>query len=209
MSRPTRWATDTADGHSEWYAEHFRAKRDEGADLEGEARLLDAMLPRHARVLDGGCGQGRTGTALHHRGHTVVGVDADAVLIEAARIDNPGPEWIVADLTELDLPAYGIADPFDAAVLAGNVMSFVAPGTEADALRRVFSHLTADGFLVTVFHLEMCDLETFDAAVAAAGLSVRQRFATWDLKPWPGNAQAHSNESIDFCVSVIERRTQD
>lgn len=205
MTGPTRWQTDTAEGHSHWYVEHFRKERAKGADLEGEARLLDAMLPRHARVLDGGCGQGRTGAALHQRGHVVVGVDADPVLIDAARIDNPGPEWIVADLTTLDLTASGITEPFDAAVLAGNVMSFVAEGTEAEVLRRVFSHLVDGGFLVTGFHLSMCDLAAFDAAVAAAGLHLRSRFATWDLRPWPGADAAEADPAIDFCVSVLER----
>lgn len=206
MNRPTRWETETEDGRSEWYVEHFRSLVEEGADLEGEARLLDAMLPRHSRVLDGGCGQGRTGGALHRRGHTVVGVDADPVLIEAARIDNPGPQWIVADLATLDLSEHGITEPFEAAVLAGNVMSFVAAETEADVLQQVFAHLTDAGFLVTGFHLEMCDLATFDQAVTDAGLRLRQRFATWDLKPWPGNESALDDESIDFCVSVLERQ---
>lgn len=205
MNRPTRWETETEDGRSEWYVEHFRSLVEEGADLEGEARLLDAMLPRHSRVLDGGCGQGRTGGALHRRGHTVVGVDADPVLIEAARIDNPGPQWIVADLATLDLSEHGITEPFEAAVLAGNVMSFVAAETEADVLQQVFAHLTDAGFLVTGFHLEMCDLATFDQAVTDAGLRLRQRFATWDLKPWPGNESARDDESIDFCVSVLQR----
>lgn len=205
MNRPTRWETETEEGRSEWYVEHFRGLVEEGADLEGEARLLDAMLPRHSRVLDGGCGQGRTGGALHRRGHTVVGVDADPVLIEAARIDNPGPQWIVADLATLNLSEDGITEPFDAAVLAGNVMSFVAAETEADVLQQVFAHLTDSGFLVTGFHLEMCDLVTFDHAVTDAGLRLRQRFATWDLKPWPGNESALDDESIDFCVSVLQR----
>lgn len=205
MSRPTRWDTDTEDDRSQKYVEIFRAHKASGADLDGEARLLDAMLPRAARVLDGGCGQGRTGAALHHRGHTVVGVDADPVLIEAARVDNPGPEWIVADLSTLDLAEHGITEPFDAAVLAGNVMSFVAPETEAQVLRQVFAHLTDEAFVVTGFHLEMCDLEAFDAAVAEAGLSIRQRFSTWDLRPWPGNDAASGDDSIDFCVTVLTR----
>ncbi|HEU0042180.1 MAG TPA: class I SAM-dependent methyltransferase, partial [Jiangellaceae bacterium] len=130
MGKPTRWATDTKVGHSQWYVERFRTLAAEGADLAGEARLVDAMLPRRARVLDAGCGTGRVGAELHARGHDVVGVDADPVLVEAASTDHPGPRWLVADLAELDLPSLGVADPFDAAVLAGNVMVFLAPGTE-------------------------------------------------------------------------------
>ena len=51
----------------------------------GEARLIDAMAPRGARILDVGCGQGRTGAYLHSRGHRVTGVDLDPHLIERAR----------------------------------------------------------------------------------------------------------------------------
>jgi hypothetical protein len=54
MAEPTRWVTDTDDGHSQWYVERFRAMAADGADLAGEARLVDAMLPRRARVLDAG-----------------------------------------------------------------------------------------------------------------------------------------------------------
>ena len=215
MTEPTRWQTDTDTGHSDWYAKHFRTLREQGNDLDGEARFMDVLLPRHARVLDAGCGQGRTGGALMARGHEVVGVDADPVLIAAAEIDNPGPTWILADLSTLDLHADH--PPFDAAVLAGNVMSFVAPGTEARVLERIASHLTDDGLLVTGFHLEMCDLATFDAAVDQAGLHRRQRFATWDLEPWPNDkspADAHSagdssdseKSSVDFCVTVLVKQ---
>ena len=180
MTRPTRWVTDTKPGHSEWYVERFRRMAAEGADLGGEARLVDAMLPQRARVLDAGCGPGRVGAVLHARGHTVVGVDADPVLIAAAEADHPGPRWLVADLSELDLAD---EQPFDGAVLAGNVMVFLAPGTEADALRRVAAHVRDDGLVVTGFHTDReLALDAFDRAVAEAGLRLEHRFATWDLR---------------------------
>src|SRR5690349_25174891 len=93
-----------------------------GADLGGEARLIEAMVPRGARILDAGCGTGRVGGFLAAAGHRVTGVDLDPQLIEAARADHPGPDWRVGDLAELDLP-----DRFDVIVCAGNVMTFVAP----------------------------------------------------------------------------------
>jgi SAM-dependent methyltransferase len=195
MGRPTRWVTDTSEGHSEWYIERFRGMAAEGADLAGEARLVDAMLPRGARVLDAGCGPGRVGAELHARGHSVVGVDADPALIDAARVDHPGPRWLVADLADLDLPAMGEREPFDAAVLAGNVMVFLAPRTEVDVLRRVGSHVRPDGFVIVGFDVHRLALDAFDRSVAAAGLVLEHRFATWDLKPW--------HESADFAVTVL------
>jgi SAM-dependent methyltransferase len=168
----------------------------EGADLAGEARLLDAMLPRHSRVLDAGCGPGRVGAELAARGHLVVGVDADEALIEAARADHPESVWLVADLSELDLEALGHSEPFDAVVVAGNVMPFLAPGTEPAVLRRLAAHVRGDAVVVVGFGLDRgYSLSDFDAHAAAAGLVLEHRFATWDLRPWHNDAP--------FAVTVL------
>jgi SAM-dependent methyltransferase len=198
MAAPTRWVTETADEHSATYVAHFRKLAGEGADLSGEARLVDAMAPRGALLLDAGCGQGRTAGALHRAGHRVVGVDADAVLLAAAREDNPGPTYLHADLSELDLEAAGVESPVDGAVMAGNVMPYVAPGTEVAVLSRLGAHLLPDGFLVIGFGAGRgYDLASFDRHLAEAGLTLEHRFGTWDLRPW--------TESSDFAVTVVRR----
>ena len=196
MSAATRWVTQHGPGHAQWYIDRFRRMAADGADLAGEARLVDALLPRGSRVLDAGCGPGRVGAELDARGHRVVGVDADPELIAAAAADHPGPRWLVADLAELDLPAAGIGEPFDAAVLAGNVLPFVAPGTEQQVLERVAAHLVPDGVLAIGFGVDRgYPLAAFDADLAAAGLRLEHRFATWDLRAWHAGA--------DFAVSLV------
>ncbi|MFA7324199.1 MAG: class I SAM-dependent methyltransferase [Candidatus Nanopelagicales bacterium] len=197
MAIPPRWFTETAEGHSQWYIDRFRAMAAQGDDLDGEARLIDAMVKRGARILDAGCGPGRVGAALHARGHDVVGVDADPALIQAAIEDHPGPVWLVSDLAELDLASLGQAEPFDAAVLAGNVMAFVAEGTEQQVLTRVYQHLVPDGFAVVGFHADRYDLARFDQDLAGAGFELEHRFATWDLRPWRADA--------DFVVTILRR----
>lgn len=195
MSTTPRWFTETKSGHSRWYVDHFRGLAAEGADLGGEARFIDAIASPRSRILDAGCGPGRTGAVLHDRGHHVVGVDVDPELIEAARADHPGPRWIVADLAELDLPSLGEPEPFDGAVMAGNVITYVAPQTEIQVLQRIAAHLVPDGFLVVGFHTARYAVADFDDHLAAADLIVEQRFATWDLRPWRTEA--------DFCVTVL------
>jgi len=196
VGKPTRWQTDTSPGHSQWYVDRFRQLAADGADLTGEARLLDAMVPPGSRILDAGCGTGRVAGALAARGHTVVGVDLDPALVEAARKDHPGPEFVVADLADLDLGS--TVEPFDAAVVAGNVMVFVAPGSEVDVLTRIAAHVRPDGPIVVGFATDReYPLTAFDADVAAAGLHVDQRFATWDLRPWHAGA--------DFAVTVLRQ----
>ncbi len=168
----------------------------EGADLAGEARLLDAMLARRSRVLDAGCGPGRVGAELAARGHDVVGVDADRQLIEAARADHPGPVWLVADLADLDLVAAGQPGPFDAAVVAGNVMPYLAPGTEQAVLTNLAGNLREDAFLVVGFGTDRgYSLADFDTHASGAGLVLEHRFATWDLRPWRDDAP--------FAVTVL------
>jgi SAM-dependent methyltransferase len=198
VGKPTRWVTGHDPGHSQWYIERFRRMAAEGADLAGEARLIDAMASPRSRILDAGCGPGRVGAELHARGHDVVGVDADPALIDAARLDHPGPTWLVADLAELDLAALGQPEPFDAAVLAGNVMPYLAPDTERDVLAGIASHLRPDGVVVIGFGLDRgYAVDTLDADAAAVGLIHEHRFATWDLRPWHDGAR--------FAVSVFRR----
>ena len=198
MQQPTRWATKHGPGHAQWYIERFRRMAAEGADLAGEARLLDAMIGRSSRVLDAGCGSGRVGAELAARGHAVVGVDADPELVEAAATDHPGPTWLVGDLTTLDLPGRGHVEPFDAAIVAGNVMPYLAPGTGHLALQRIGAHLRTDGVVVVGFGTDRdYPLAEFDADIGAAGLTLEHRFATWDLRPWFAGAP--------FAVTVLRR----
>jgi SAM-dependent methyltransferase len=182
--------------HSTWYIDRFRSMAEAGVDLDGEARLVDAMLPRGSRVLDAGCGQGRVGAFLAAAGHEVVGVDLDPVLIAAARQGHAGAQWLVGDLAELDLPALGIAEGFDLIVCAGNVMTFVAPDTRRDVLRRMRTHLRGAGRVVIGFGAGRgYDFEEFITDARACGLAPDLMLSTWDLRPFTAEA--------DFLVAVL------
>jgi SAM-dependent methyltransferase len=195
MVERSRWVeiTDEDPEHSTRYVERFRTMEAEGRDLAGEARLVDAMVPRGARILDAGCGPGRVGGFLHRLGHEVVGVDVDPVLIEAAELDHPGPKWIVGDLAELDLGA-----GFDVIMSAGNVMTFLAPSTRREVLARLCDHLNDDGRAVIGFGAGRdYGFDGFFADVGAAGLEVELRLETWDLRPFTSESE--------FLVAVLRR----
>lgn len=194
MSSDNRWLqlVEANPGHSQAYIQRFRDLAADGFDLGGEARLIDAMAPRRARILDAGCGPGRVGGALHAAGHQVVGVDLDPELIEAARQDHPGPRWLVADLATLDLPD----DRFDLIVSAGNVMGFLAPATRRSVLARLQAHLTDGGRLVTGFGADRgYQFGEFLTDAEAVGLRPQLTLATWDLRPF--------TEESDFLVAVF------
>ncbi|KAB7751175.1 SAM-dependent methyltransferase [Mycolicibacterium mucogenicum DSM 44124] len=183
-------------GHSQWYIERFRALARAGEDLVGEARLIDAMASRGARILDAGCGPGRIGGYLAAAGHDVVGVDVDPALIAAAEQDHPGPRWLVGDLAELDLPARGIPEPFDLIVSAGNVMTFVAPSTRVQVLSRLRAHLADDGRVVIGFGAGRdYEFGQFFQDASQAGLTPDLLLSTWDLRVF--------TDKSDFLVAVL------
>jgi SAM-dependent methyltransferase len=183
-------------GHSQWYIERFRALARAGEDLVGEARLIDAMAARGARILDAGCGPGRVGGYLAAAGHDVVGVDVDPALIAAAEEDHPGPRWLVGDLAELDLPARGITEPFDLIVSAGNVMTFVAPSTRVQVLSRLRAHLADDGRVVIGFGAGRdYEFSQFFQDASQAGLTPDLLLSTWDLRVF--------TDKSDFLVAVL------
>jgi SAM-dependent methyltransferase len=192
------WVSITTENpdHSTWYVERFRSMAEAGDDLAGEARLVDAMVPRAARILDAGCGPGRTGGHLASLGHEVVGVDVDPVLIAAAEEDHPGPTWLVGDLAELDLASRGISEGFDVIVAAGNVMTFLAASTRRAVLTRLGRHLRDSGRIVVGFGAGRgYEFADFFTDVSEAGLVPDLRLESWDLRPF--------TDDSGFLVAVL------
>lgn len=201
MSEETLWEKQsrTNPSQAQDYIERFAQLRAEGADLHGEARFVDALLPRGARVLDAGCGTGRVGGELAARSHVVTGVDLDGELLAQARRDYPGSRWELGDLATLGLrDVDGNPELFDVVVAAGNVLAFVAPGSTGAVLRSLAEHLATDGRLVVGFSLRKgYALGDFEADAAAAGLAFTARFAGWDMHLFDADS--------DFIVALLHR----
>jgi 2-polyprenyl-3-methyl-5-hydroxy-6-metoxy-1,4-benzoquinol methylase len=160
------------------YQARFDALAESGADVHGEAALVRSLAPH--TVLDAGCGTGRVAIELAGHGIDVLGVDVDESMIDEARRRGPGLEWHRADLATLAL-----GRRFDVVLLAGNVPLF-CPAASRDALvRGCAAHLQPGGTLVAGFQLDRrYDLADYDASCAGAGLSLAERWATWDRTPF-------------------------
>jgi len=192
VTEPSRWTrlTEENPGHSAAYIQRFKDLAAAGQDLVGEARLVDAMLPRRARVLDAGSGTGRLSAHLADAGHEVVGVDGDPVLVAAAEREHPNARFLVGDLADLDLPAAGIAEPFDVVVCAGNVVTFLAESTRVEVLRRMRAHVVADGRAAIGFGAGRgYEFDDFLADAREAGWAPDLLLSTWDLRPFTPDAE--------------------
>lgn len=185
----TRWETSGHHG----YADRFARLIEEGADIDGEARLADVLAPRDARILDAGAGIGRVGAALQARGHQVVAVEKDPSLIEEMARRYPDLAQVHSDvlgLTPAGLADAGLPAAYDVVVLVGNVIVLAAPDTERRLLATLRDLLAPDGRILVGYHpvhghgdAREYPFEEFAADVTAAGLRVEQRFGTYDLRP--------------------------
>jgi len=165
----------------EAYDAPYRHRAQAGENVHGEADFVERFHPKS--VLDAGCGTGRVAIELARRDIETVGVDIDPRLLDTARQKAPDLEWHLADLSTV-----GLSRRFDAIVMAGNVMIFLAPGTEGVVLQNMARHLAREGVLITGFQLAMgyLEIEDYDRLAEAAGLELIERWSTWDRARWNG-----------------------
>ena len=194
MTGENRWLSEAGD-RSRTYDQRWEELAAAGRNVHGEADFVEALHP--GSVLDAGCGTGRVAIELARRGLDVVGVDLDASMLDVARSKAPHLRWVYADLAHVDL-----GRTFDVVVMAGNVMIFLAPGSEGAVVANLARHLGPGGRLVAGFSVQpgRLDLPAYDAHAAAAGLALVERWATWDRAPFEG---------VDYAVSVHRRAEHD
>ncbi|MGI8588814.1 MAG: class I SAM-dependent methyltransferase [Chloroflexia bacterium] len=181
--------TDPTDPANRWlnqpnvqgdaYDSRYREAERAGENVHGEADFVESFHP--TSVLDAGCGTGRVGIELARRGIEVVGVDIDPRLLNTARKKAPQIAWHLADLSKFDLHRR-----LDLIVMAGNVMIFLAPGTEGTVLRNLARHLAPGGHIVAGFQLSIgyLSLADYDRLASEARLELVERYSTWDRAPW-------------------------
>ncbi|GAB3681996.1 class I SAM-dependent methyltransferase [Angustibacter aerolatus] len=183
MSHPTtRWIAETGGTRGAVYAERIRRLHAAGGAVHGEADALGALVPTPARVLDAGCGTGRVAVELARRGYDVTGLDVDASMLAEAERDAASAgvdvRWVLGDL--LDAPALA-GDGYDLVAAPGNVVVYLAPGTEERAVAALATVLRPGGLLVVGFAADRHVTEADYAAwCAASGLTAVHRWGGWD-----------------------------
>ena len=173
-----RWLRTSRLSGDEYDARYDRLA-DEGKDVHGEASFVMRFAP--SSVLDAGCGTGRVTRELARRGVDAIGVDIDDGMLATARRRSPEITWHHADLASVDL-----GRTFDVVLLAGNVMIFLAPGTEHAVVANLARHLGVGGLLIAGFQMQpdRLTVEQYDAIATDIGLSLVQRWSTWDRDVW-------------------------
>ena len=146
MSQDTDANRSSYDNLAEEYTRHI------AAELKGkpfDRELLDrfAALVKGGKVYDIGCGPGHVSGYLAERGVDVTGADLSPAMIEQARQLNPGLNFVVADMTRLD-----VADNTLAGIVAFYSLIHI-PKTQVVSVLQGFKRvLEPGGWLLLSFH---------------------------------------------------------
>jgi 2-polyprenyl-3-methyl-5-hydroxy-6-metoxy-1,4-benzoquinol methylase len=182
---------------TDWDGAQYQARFDklaaQGQDVHGEATFVSRYRPRS--VLDAGCGTGRVAIELAVRGVEVVGADVNESMLVEARRKAPQLQWVRSDLADLDL-----GRTFDVVVMAGNVPLFTPEDRRGALVAGCARHVADDGLLIAGFQLgREVALGDYDTYCDAAGLTLAERYATWDGDAFPGDGT--------YAVSVHRQRS--
>ena len=109
--------------------------------------LLFPHLPDGCRILDLCCGAGQIAKGLTEQGYRVTGVDGSEAMLEFARANAPGAEFIRADARDFRLP-----DKFQAVISAFDSLNHVMELEELKTVfRNVYAAMEDDG----LFHFDL------------------------------------------------------
>ncbi|MBE3119885.1 MAG: class I SAM-dependent methyltransferase [Candidatus Atribacteria bacterium] len=111
--------------------------------------VLSYFIRTKARLLDIGCGYGRTTVPLAGLGYSVTGIDIVERMIATARAEYPHVDFRVMDVTSLDFPD----NEFDYALFSFNGLDLVLPEQKRlQAMREIYRVLKPNGVFALNSH---------------------------------------------------------
>jgi SAM-dependent methyltransferase len=119
-----------------------------------------------ARILDAGCGFGRTVGVLSEMGFDAVGIDISPAVIAEAERRNPGPRYLVHDLT---MPLPDEVERFDAIVNVYSSFGYGETVADDQAVLNTWHDALKDGGALV---MELSDIERSQARLGPLGTVV-------------------------------------
>ena len=176
-SKGTRMTTDARDERRSVEPMKAPASRRWNHNIHYHRLILDAV-PRGARsALDVGCGDGLLAAELAGVVPEVTGIDADAAVLDAARLESAEVSWVRGDVM-----TYEFGGRFD--MVASVAMLHHLPDLDA-ALARL-ADLTAPGGVLAVVGIARASRPR-DAARHLLG-AVQHRWLSWRRGVWEHTA---------------------
>ncbi|MFD4635376.1 class I SAM-dependent methyltransferase [Streptomyces sp. NPDC058284] len=165
MSEDRRGQAEAFDAIGQHYDDAFPHKE---GQLDAGRRIAEA-LPAGSRVLDVGCGTGLpTARQLSESGHSVLGTDISAGMLELAGKNVPAVEFRQLDIADLRADGPGGVGTFDGIVCFFALL--MLPRVEIpEALRRLHGLLRPGGLM----ELSMVEADLDDAAIPFLGHTIR------------------------------------
>ncbi|MFF8642055.1 methyltransferase domain-containing protein [Streptomyces sp. NPDC015345] len=165
MSEDRRGQAEAFDAIGRHYDDAFPHKE---GQLAAGRHLADALAPG-SRVLDVGCGTGLpTALQLAEKGHTVLGTDISAGMLELAEKNVPTAEFRLIDIADLTADGPAGIGRFDGIACFFALLMLPRPEIPG-ALRRLHGLLRPGGLM----ELSMVEADLDDAAIPFLGHTIR------------------------------------
>ena len=124
------------------YLHFFNSPEDQQRRVALDPMMLELAKPRNKRILDLGCGEGYFSRLMRsHGAREIIGIDASADLITAAKTKDPTGDYRLLDVTREELPDGN----FDSVV--ANMVLHDLPDLR-DVFRKISRSLVTQGTLV-------------------------------------------------------------
>jgi SAM-dependent methyltransferase len=141
------------------------------ADFLQKATTILGKDIKKTRLLDLGCGGGRTTVPLYKKGYQITGLDISRMLVSGLRKKFPGITVVVADAAKLPFHNHS----FDIVLFSHNSLDYLYPAVQrAKALKEISRVLIPGGFFV--FSSHVFNLIPYDLTILR---SIVRNFFRW------------------------------